>query len=209
MSILITRPLHDAVTHYLYHWSESLVEKAKSKKLSVIDLQKEKASRKLVESYLEKQHPDTVIFNGHGDDVCVTGQDEEVLIEAGKNSYLLKDKVVYMRACDSGKVLGPKSVEEGAEAFIGYKELFRFWTDGESIHKPLKDEYAKPFFETSNQVALSLIKGKSAKESHDDSLKVYTKVISDLLTSKSSNSFVVADLIWNMYNQVCLEKQEI
>ena len=208
MSLLITRPRYDDVTHYLYHWSESLVEKAKSKNISVFDLQKEKASKKLVESYLKKQGPDTVIFNGHGDEICVTGQDEEVLIEAGKNSHLLKDKIVYMRACDSGKILGPKSVEEGAEAFIGYKELFRFWTDGESLRKPLKDEFAKPFFETSNQVILSLIKGKSAKESHGDSLNVYKKVISNLLTSKSSNSFVVSDLIWNMANQVCLENQK-
>jgi len=195
------------VTNYLYFWSESLVEEAESRNLHPIDLQKDKANRKLVEGYLRKDKADTVIFNGHGNDVCVTGHDEEVLIESGVNSNLLKDKVVYMRACSSGKILGPQSIKDGALAFIGYKELFRFWNDGESTHNPLKDEYAKPFFETSNQVAMSLIKGKTAKESHEDSLKMYKKVISDLLTSKSFNSFVVPELVWNMANQVCLEKK--
>ncbi len=205
MSLLITRPRYENITHYLYYWSESLIEEAKSRKIPIFDLQKEKASRKLVESYLNKKQPDIVIFNGHGNDICVTGQDGEILIESGENSYLLKGKVVYMRACDSGKVLGPMSIQEGAKAFIGYKEQFRFWTQGGSFPKPLKDEYAKPFFKTSNQIGLSLIKGKTPKESHEDSLRIYKKVVSDLLTSNAPYSFVVSDLIWNMYNQVCLE----
>ncbi len=198
MLLLITRPLYEKVTHYLYHWSENLVKQAEDKKLQVIDLKKEKVSKKSVESYLEKQDPDIVIFNGHGNDICVTGQDNEPLIEAGKNSFLLKDKVVYMRACSSGKILGPQAVREGAKAFIGYKELFQFWNDDNFIGKPLEDEYAKPFFETSNQVAISLIKGKNAKQAHEDSLEVYRKKISDLLTSNVAHSFVVTELIWNI-----------
>ncbi len=204
MSILITRPRYEKVTHYLYYWSDVIVAEAKKRTGGVIDLQKEKASRKLIESYLAKQKPEIVIFNGHGNDVCVTGHDEEVLIESGVNSDLLKDKVVYMRSCDSGKILGPQAIKEGAKAFIGYTELFRFWTDNNSVKSPLKDEYAIPFFETSNQVALSLVKGKSAREAHEDSLKVYEKIIGKLLTSDVSNSFVVSDLIWNMHNQICL-----
>lgn len=205
MSLLITRPKYEVVTHYLYYWSQAIIDEAKRRKLAVIDLEKKKVTRKNVESYLDKQEPSMVIFNGHGDAVSVTGHEEEPLIESGKNSHLLKDKVVYMRSCDSGKVLGPQAVKEGAKAFIGYQELFRFWTNGDFIQKPLKDNYAAPFFETSNQVAISLVKGKTPKESHEDSLKTYEKVIGQLLTSKAENSFVVADLIWNMHNQVCLE----
>lgn len=82
-------------------------------------------------------------------------------------------------------------------------ELFRFYTNSESISHPLKDEYAKPFFETSNQVCLSLIKGKTAKEANEDSLRLYRKTVSELLTSRATNSFVVPDLIWNMAHQVC------
>jgi hypothetical protein len=183
-----------------------IIDEAEKRSVKVIDLAKEKALRELVESYLDKQNPDIVVLNGHGNDACITGHNEEVLIEAGKNSDLLKDKIVYMRSCDSGKVLGPQVIKEGARSFIGYTELFRFWTDNASVKNPLQDEYARPFFETSNQVAISLVRGKTAKESHQDSLRIYEKIISELLTSDASNSFVVSDLIWNMHNQVCLEK---
>ncbi len=206
MSLLITRPKYELVTHYFYHWSEEIVKEAKKRISSVIDLQKEKASRKLVDSYLEKQKPEIAIFNGHGNDVCITGHNQEVLIESGKNSHLLKDKVVYMRSCDSGKTLGPQAIKEGCKAFIGYREPFNIWTDRTSVNEPLKDTYAKPFFETSNEVPLSLIKGKTAREAHNESMTAYRKVISHLLTSNAENSFVVSDLIWNMHNQVCLEK---
>lgn len=206
MSLLITRPRYELVTHYFYHWSEEIVREAKKRMSGVTDLEKEKASRKLVESYLNKQNPELVIFNGHGNDTCIAGQDNEVLIESGKNSHLLKDKVVYMRSCDSGKTLGPQAIKEGCKAFLGYAELFRIWTDKALVNDPLKDTYAQPFFETSNQVPLSLIKGKTPKEAHAESMIAYRKVISHLLTSNAENSFVVSDLIWNMHNQVCLEK---
>ena len=211
MFILITRPRYEKVTHYLYYWSDVIVEEAKKRTAGVIDLKKKKASRKLVESYLSKRKPEVVIFNGHGNDICVTGHDGEVLIESGQNSHLLKDKIVYMRSCDCGRVLGPQAIKEGAKGFIGYTELFRFWTDNDSVKDPLKDEYARPFFETSNQIALSLVKGKAAnvkgkaaKEAHGDSLKAYSRIIGGLLTSDNPNSFVVSDLVWNMRNQVCL-----
>lgn len=207
MLLLITRPRYELVTHYFYYWSEQIVAEAKKKFSNVIDLQKEKASRKLVESYLEKQNPKIAIFNGHGNDICITGNNEEILIESNKNSYLLKDKIVYMRSCNSGKTLGPQAIKEGCEAFIGYNELFRFWTDKDYVNDPTNDSYAKPFFETSNQVPLSLIKGKTAKKAHVDSLIKYQRIINELLTSDSANSFVVSDLIWNMHNQVCLEKR--
>lgn len=206
MSLLITRPRYESVTHYFYHWSEEIVKEAKRRIGKVFDLEKDKASRKLVESYLDKQNPEIAIFNGHGNDVCVTGHDEEPLIISGENSYLLKDKVVYMRSCDSGKTLGPQAIKEGCKAFIGYSELFRFWTDKSLVTEPLKDEYAKPFFETSNQVPLSLIKGRTAQEAQIDSMIEYRKIIGNLLISNAENSFVVSDLIWNMHNQVCLER---
>jgi len=205
MTLLITRPRYELVTHYLYHWSEGIVVEAKKRIAKVIDLQNEKANRKNVESYLDKQKPELVIMNGHGSEDCITGQDEEVLIEAGENSHLLKDKVVFMRSCDSGKILGPQAMREGCTAFIGYAELFRFWTNENMVKDPLKDSYARPFFETSNQVALSLIKGKSVREAHEESRKMYEKTLGQLLTSDAENSFVASDLIWNMHNQVCLE----
>ncbi|MFH1192700.1 MAG: hypothetical protein V1656_00035 [Candidatus Jorgensenbacteria bacterium] len=203
MFLLITRPLYDKETHYLYHWTASLVKEAEER-WTVLNLEKGKVVREIVESYLEKRNPEIVIFNGHGDQFCVVGQDGEILIQMGANTNLLRNKIVYMRACNAGKSLGPDAIEKGAKNFIGYKELFRFWTKEEGVRKPLNDDYARPFFECSNKVIHSLIKGKTAEEANNDSMQSYRKVISDLLTSQSSNSFLVPDLLSNMVHQVCL-----
>jgi len=204
LSVLITRPRYEKTTHYLFHWSFSLIEEA-NKKGKLYQLDKEKANKKLLESYLRKQKPDVVILNGHGDEYCVVGQNDEELISAGKNSNLLKNSLVYIRACSAGKILGKEIIKNGAKAFIGYTEPFVFYCKEDFLHMPLKDDYAQPFFETSNQVGISLIKGKTAKESNEDSNKLYNKVISSLLTSKSANSFLIPDLLGNMQNQICLE----
>lgn len=204
MRLLITRPRYDRETHYLYYWTESLVGDAENRGWKVFNLEKSKATQKNVESYLKKHNPDVVVFNGHGNAVCVVGQNDEILIESGKNTNLLSGKVVYMRACDAGKILGPDTIKKGAQNFIGYKELFRFWNQPEATTKPLNDDYAKPFFECSNQIIYSLIKGRTAQEAHNDSVDMYKKTLSKLLTSESPNSFLAADLFWNMMHQVCL-----
>lgn len=204
LSILITRPRYEKTTHYLFHWSSVLVDEANNKG-KLYQLDKEKANKKLLESYLKKQNPDIVILNGHGNEYCVLGQDNEELISTGKNSNLLKNSRVYIRACSAGKILGKEIIKNGAKSFIGYNEPFVFYHKEEFTATPLKDDYAKPFFETSNQVGISLIKGKTAKEANEDSIKLYNKVISSLLTSKSANSFLIPDLLGNMSNQICLE----
>lgn len=208
-SILITRPRYETPTHYLYHWSAVLVEAASSGGNKVFDLEKKKACRKKVESYLNKRAPSIAIFNGHGDTRSVSGQDGEDLIVVGQNTNLLKYCIVFMRACSAGKVLGLEIMKEGAESFIGYREPFRFYTNEEEyFNKPLEDDYARPFFEASNQVGLSLIKGKTAKEADENSRKVYRNIISRLLTSNASNSFVIPDLLWNMHHQVCYQRED-
>ena len=206
ISILITRPRYETATQYLYHWSALLVQAAKNGRNKVFDLEKGKACRKNVGSYLKKRTPSVVIFNGHGNSRSIAGQDGEGLIIANQNTHLLKGCVVYVRACSAGKVLGLEIIETGGKSFIGYTEPFLFYSnEKEFFNKPLQDDYARPFFEASNQVGLSLIKGKTAKEADEDSKKVYRNIISRLLTSDASNSFIVPDLLWNMHNQVCYQ----
>jgi len=156
--ILVTRPKHDITTHYLFYWAYKVIELAKARGMSVLDLHKKRANRKEVTSMLEKQSPSLVFFNGHGDDSLIAGHDNEVLIQAGANENLLKHKLVYALACRSGSVLGPKSVESGCRAYIGYEKDFVFVTDKEKTSRPLEDETARLFLEPSNQVVISLLK---------------------------------------------------
>ena len=87
--LLVTRPEHDDTTQYLSYWSKKAVEPAASRGVALLDLTRERATKKEVTSMIEKLAPGLIIFNGHGSDDCVTGYKNEELITAGKNETLL------------------------------------------------------------------------------------------------------------------------
>ena len=205
MSLLITRPRYDIPTHYLFHWSAGIIEEAKSARLQVFDLERGKANKRNVESYFKKQQPKLAVFNGHGNDTSITGQDGEVLVSANDNVELLRGSIIFVRACNAGTTLGPAAIKIGAKGFVGYRENFVLLSDNEKVGKPLDDEIASPFLECSNQVALSLIKGHSAKEAHMSSIKVYKRKIDEMLISTFANTHVLPFLYWNMMNQTYFE----
>ncbi|MFC1612551.1 hypothetical protein ACFL29_01740 [Patescibacteria group bacterium] len=204
-TFLITRPNDDATTRYLHAWSEKIIELAKKKGMQILDLSKKKANRQEVEGRLKKLNPELVMINGHGDIDCVTGYSQEILLKSGKNEKLLKSAIVYALSCKSAVVLGPKSIEAGCLAYIGYKADFIF-VHKNKLNRPLEDKVAKLFLEPSNQVVVSLLKEHTAKESSVNSKKFSQRNIRKLLSSETStNSSAYIDyLLWNMKNQVCL-----
>ena len=203
MLLLLTRPRYDTPTHYLFYWTGLLIADAKKKGVKVIDLDKDKAEKKKLRSYLSKQPIDTVILNGHGSPETVAGEDNEIILSTGDGTELLKNKVIFVRACDAGAILGKEIMKNDARGFIGYIQPFMFLIDKDSFNKPLEDELATPVLECSNQVGASLIKGKSAIEAHKDSLNKYAETIDKYSSSEATNSFLLPILLWNMTSQVC------
>lgn len=202
--LLVTRPKHDITTHYLFHWAGRIIELAKEKGIGVLDLSRKRANSKETTSMLKKRDPRLAFFNGHGNEGCITGDDNKILIKAGKNEELLKSKLVYAVSCRSGKVLGPKSIKAGALAYLGYDKDFVFLRDEDKVRKPLSDDTAKLFLTPSNQVIVSLIKGHSVRDSYKRSQKLFRKNIFEAASSESSNSYLAPYLLWDMNHQVCL-----
>lgn len=203
---LITRVNYDKATHYIYAWCDELIQLAQ-KTWSVYELSKHKANRENVESYLKKQKPSLVIFNGHGDADTVLGHDDEDLISLkNQNEHLLAQKNVFIRACTAGRSLGQSIKAKGAIGFIGYKIPFVFWYDPTTnLSHPLQDLDAEPFRVCSNQVAVSLLKGHAVREAHNLSMATYKRAISELLNSDSTRGYVIPELVANMRNQVCYD----
>lgn len=202
---LITRVSYDEATRYLYFWCEELIQLAK-KSWNVYELSKHKANRKDVESYLKKQNPSLVIFNGHGNADTVLGHNGQDLISLkNKNEHLLAGKNVFIRACTAGRLLGKSIKAKGAVGFIGYRTPFNFWHDLTKLSRPLQDLDAEPFRECSNQVGIALLKGHTAREAHNSSIATYRRVISGLLASDSTRVYLIPELIANMKNQVCYD----
>lgn len=205
MLLLLTRPRYDPPTHYLFYWAGLLIDEAKRKGIRVIDLDKGRARKNKLHSYLLKQPINIVILNGHGSPESVAGQDNEIILSSGNGTELLKDKNIFVRACDAGTILGKEIKKLGARGFVGYIQPFMFPINRDNISKPLEDKLASPVLACSNQVGLSLIKGKSIMQAQEDSLAKYTEAIDKYSASETTNSFLLPILLWNMTSQVCYQ----
>jgi hypothetical protein len=209
--ILVTRPEHDAGTRYLSCWMKEIISEANKKGIQVIDLHKEKASRKNFESRMDKLSPDLILLNGHGSAYEMTGHNNEVLICHEDNHFLLKKKITYAIACDCAKILG-KGVADKETVFIGYKDKFVINLNRSFLSKPAEDKRAKRFLDPSNEVGMALLKGHTASEASSKSKEAFRKQIISLLSSTSSDPDITEDikiLFWNMTNQVCLGNGEL
>jgi len=208
-SMLITRPKDDPTTNYLFYWAGLVIDEAKKRGFRVFDLKEKRANKKELSSFIKKMGPDLLFFNGHGDPDIITGCNQEALVQSNYNENITKDRLVYALACSAAAKLGTRCVKAGAQAFIGYKNLFIFLTEQTFITRPLEDQTAALFLEPSNIVTISLIKGNSAGDAYRRSQREFKRSIRKLLidespqTDKSSLRF----LIWDMENQACLGDQ--
>ncbi|GAA4461826.1 hypothetical protein GCM10023093_07270 [Nemorincola caseinilytica] len=153
---------------------------------------------------LKKHSPELVFLNGHGNSDCVTGHNQEILIKANDNEQLLANSITYALSCSSGKTLGPKAVERGTRAYIGYENEFIFFISKEKIRHPEEDKTAEMFLGPANHVVLSLAKGHTVREACSDARKYFYQNVRKLLTSEVSpdEKQYIRFLLWNMQNLV-------
>lgn len=202
---LITRPKYDETTHYLFYWSQEIIELAKKKSIQVLDLAKERANKKEFVSIVTKKQPLFIFFNGHGNADRVNGHENKVLVKVGENEGVLKSKIVYALSCKSAKKLGPQSIKIGAIAYLGYDDDFVFVYNLGKISKPLNDNLAALFLRPSNQLVKSLLKGHSIEDSYKRSRDLFIGNIQELLTSKPSPyDYAIPYLMWDLGHLVCL-----
>jgi len=173
-------PNFDTVTHYLHEWSKKIVEDAKMRGFDVYPLDGPNATKQNFESRLNKNNPKFVFLNGHGDPNMVCGHKgsdgtpQPILIN-NVNDGLMKNRIVYARACKSLETLGRNCVEKGATAYIGYAERFMVLFDPVRYSRPLGDKIAESFMEISNIIPSVLVKGGTVKEAVERSFQQFLK----------------------------------
>ena len=118
-----------------------------------------------------------LFFNGHGEADSIFGHKGDILIKAGENDSLLKSAITYSLVCDSAAVLGPKAVENGANAFVGYASKFGFVYDDSREAAPAKDKFAQPFAEASNEFVLQMLRGNNVGVSYERSQRKFDELI--------------------------------
>lgn len=204
-SVVITQPDFDRATRYISVWSEEVEEFSVSRGNKTIILKGKRANRREFESVLGKIQPHLVMLNGHGNDDQVMGQDNEVLLETNSNAVVAKGKIVYTLSCSAAKSLGYECVKQGARAFIGYNEDYIFLHAHPKVSRPQEDKRAALFFNPSNLIPMSLLKGNSVKDSYLRSKNLLRKTIVNLLNSDVYNEdrICLRYLVWN-YNNLTL-----
>jgi len=107
----------------MYEWSTPVIELADRKGIT-IDFIGPEVRRTEIDSRMVKLDPDFVFLNGHGDCETFYGYENEPAIDSS-NVHVLKDKIVFSRACNCADSLGEEAVkDQGCTAFIGYKYEF-------------------------------------------------------------------------------------
>ena len=193
--MLVTRPDNDEATHYLSEYAELSLAAAKEKSFSIIDLKKEKATRRNLESYIAKQNPSLIFFNGHGGPDVVTGHLMEPLVKLGENESILRSKIVYSIACSSSKRLGPESIRSGALCYVGYSDDFIFLVDKNKETEPVKDGLASMFLEHSLIFVKTLVKGNTVSNAYE---KAKNKLYENFASAVTSNDYDVEQyLFWD------------
>lgn len=207
--VILTLPCYDIVTEYLSAFSQKIKIESEKKGVFLKLLNKEKANKKEFEKVVNKLDCKLIVFNGHGSDDSIKGDKGEVLVKLGKNDSILKNRIVYARSCEAAYLLGRASVKNSNGCFIGYDLPFEFYFNSEWAANPIKDNFARPFLESSNLVPISLIKGNSSLESHERARKQMLKNIKKILRSKTQEAFFIAESLWNNYlGQVILGNQK-
>ena len=140
---------------YAYWTGAEIVDYSHNDDLRIHELNESRANRNELKNFLDFYNPRFFFHFSHGGADLLTGQDMSVLISCNDfnengihysaNHILLRNRVVYTLSCSSARELGPKTVELGCIAYIGYKDplwavtvkgpdkdfaLFEIWTGG-------------------------------------------------------------------------------
>ena len=152
---------------YGYWTGAEVVNYALDKKLIVHELTEDDAVRDELKNFLDYQDPIFFFHFSHGGPDTLTGQDMTTLICCNNfdesdntfapNHILLRGRVVYTLSCLSASELGPKAVEGGCIAYIGYRDPL--WA---TALKSAETDYA--LFEVWTGGAKALIDGKTTEE---------------------------------------------
>lgn len=198
--LIITLPRYDIVTEYLSQFSKPIIEEAENNNIPCKQLKYKEVNKENFEGITRSIGYKLLVLNGHGTTQAINGHDNESIIKEGVNEEILKEKITYARACDAAASLGKNAMQNNNEGcFIGYNLPFEFYHDITWEGNPTRDTVASLFLEPSNIIPISILNGKTTEDAHLSSKKAILKNINKVLRKKDTESFAIAESLWNNY----------
>lgn len=171
MMAAIARPLmsdQKDPTHITYQWGQRIIDHALSHGVDVLDITGKWIDYENINVLLSKNHPDLLVYTGHGCKNYLATQNGCSLTNGWKedvcqnqcakapNLQLLKDAVVVTFSCHSASQLGKCAVKYGARAYVGFSDYMMFTSDGAGSQDLFRDALLP--------MAIELINGKTVGE---------------------------------------------
>ena len=135
-------------------------------------------------SFLARRQPfvlsapqsDIIIGVGHGEETIFSGHNEAVILEVGKyDPREVRGKVIKLISCQTGLLLGPDLIRNGAESFMGYVDDYVWVMDADLAARPWADEMAATSLMPVINGLNALLDGKTAREALNIELEGYSR----------------------------------
>lgn len=200
--LLITCPEYDDATAYLTYFSKTILEAAANKSLKTKKIKDKELNMKSFSQIIKRLDYRLTVLNGHGSPDSIFGYKKNLIVKLGKNDKLLKERIVYARSCNAGLILGSKCMDRTKKGcFIGYNLPFIFYMDQKWTTKPHNDKVAELFLDPSNLVPISIIKGHTTLEAHNNAKKGMLKTMKRLLKGQQEEETpFYLEALWNNYS---------
>jgi len=144
--------------------------------LNIIDVAGENAVKNVVTAKINENDPFIIISFGHGNQYVYTAQDV-MPVFTEDNIDLLAGRIWHALSCLVGKGLGKDMVASGGLIFSGYIEEWHWFVDPEHPEHynedPYIDKYAKGFYASDNQIAITLALTLNPEKAKEEGMKVY------------------------------------
>jgi len=181
-TFLFVMPLHDEYLEYCV-LTRAIKEEAERLGYRVISLEGEDAVPEKIWDAIETHDPYFVYSSGHGVETLHT---VEQLLDcwwvptsipghehSDSNVDMLRGRMVYLLSCLCGAELIP-AIASVADAAIGYDDYWCWVIDTD--YSPEEDPWARSFFECSNALAISLLRGDDARTACRKAYDAYTEM---------------------------------
>jgi len=179
--VLISSPYVDEATKYGSYHLRELANWLTTQRIKTVYMRNAILSQ--FWRNLQDYDPALVIMGGHGGSKGVLGINDHVILgtstfdpELGmkilaSNTEWMKDRIVYLFTCFSGRVLAQKLIDAGAKAVVAYKSAFIFNTA--SSLEPSEDYVAEPYFNAALQLPIQLALDNTLHESVELMMNTY------------------------------------
>lgn len=158
--MMIVRPKNCHYCGHGFYGLAHVVQYAQSQGYAVIDMPETQANKDPIYTELNVQDPGLFYGFGHGDVCRYTGDSEEDIFTCNDNS-ILSERMVYLLSCLTANALGPAIIKNGATYYAGYNISWTWLSESGTEGDPYDDIYALGFWESANELWMSICDGLS------------------------------------------------